>query len=124
MIKRLYFLLFMLCMFASYGAHANNISVSNFSLTGQNTQSHYAMIKFDISWENSWRTSAAPNNWDAAWIFIKYRVNGTGEWQHAWLNNTGHLNPAGSTISTFDGANLSSGVYYYCRRIHTQKQSG
>jgi formylglycine-generating enzyme required for sulfatase activity len=87
-------------MIASYGAFANNISVSNFSITGQNAQSHYAMLKFDISWENSWRTSSAPNNWDAAWIFIKYRVNGTGEWQHTWLNNTGHLNPAGSSIET------------------------
>ncbi len=100
MIKRLYSLAFMLCLFASYSAFANNISVINFSLTGQNTQSHYAMIKFDISWENSWRTSSAPNNWDAAWVFVKYRVNGTGEWQHAWLNNTGHVNPAGSSIST------------------------
>ncbi len=95
-----FIIVFMLFMFAGYSAFANNISVSNFSLTGQNAQSHYAMIKFDISWENSWRTSAAPNNWDAAWVFVKYRVNVTGEWQHAWLNNTGHVNPAGSTIST------------------------
>jgi len=92
-------ILLSLFMFAGYGAYANNISVSNFSLTGQNTANHYVMVKFDISWENSWRTSSAPNNWDAAWVFVKYRI-GTGAWQHTWLNNTGHVNPTGSTIST------------------------
>jgi formylglycine-generating enzyme required for sulfatase activity len=78
---------------------ANNVTISNASLTGQNISGHYTMVKFDIQWDNSWRTSTAPNNWDAAWVFVKYRV-GTGAWQHAWLNNTGHFNPAGSTIST------------------------
>jgi formylglycine-generating enzyme required for sulfatase activity len=86
-------------MFASYSGFANNVNVTNFSLTGQNVTNHYIMVKFDITWENSWRTSSAPNNWDAAWVFVKYRI-GTGAWQHAWLNNTGHINPAGSTIST------------------------
>ncbi|MCX6157569.1 MAG: hypothetical protein NTY74_06295 [Ignavibacteriae bacterium] len=91
----------MLClfMFASYNGLANNVTVSNFSLTGQNAANHYAMVKFDITWENSWRTSSDPNNWDAAWVFVKYRV-GTSGWQHTWLNNTGHVNPTGSTIST------------------------
>ena len=92
-------LLFFLFMFGGYSAFANNITVSNFSLTGQNAANHYVMVKFDITWENSWRTSSAPNNWDAAWVFVKYRI-GTGAWQHAWLNNTGHINPTGSTIST------------------------
>lgn len=87
------FMLFFTCAFA------NNISVSNVSLTGQNTAEHYTMVKFDIQWENSWRTSSAPNNWDAAWVFVKYRT-GTGAWQHAWLNNTGHINPGGCIISS------------------------
>ena len=72
--------------------------VSNVYLTGQNTADNYTFVKFDISWENSWRTSAAPNNWDAAWIFVKYRV-GTGNWMHATLRASDHIAPAGSTIS-------------------------
>ncbi|MCX6165082.1 MAG: hypothetical protein NTU73_09555 [Ignavibacteriae bacterium] len=90
------FWLFVLVNYSSFG---NNVSLTNISLTGQNTTNHYTMVKFDIQWENSWRTSSAPNNWDASWVFVKYRI-GTGQWQHAWLNNTGHINPAGSTIST------------------------
>lgn len=91
------FLIFCLFTFISYRALANDISVTNFSMTGQNSTSHSTMVKFDISWENSWRTSSAPFNWDAAWVFVKYRI-GTGAWQHAWLNNMGHIAPSGSTI--------------------------
>ena len=63
------------------------------------------MVKFDISWENSWRNDiagtgyAAPYNRDAARVFVKYRIN-SGPWQHAWLDSTGHINPAGSTVAT------------------------
>ncbi|MCX6162107.1 MAG: SUMF1/EgtB/PvdO family nonheme iron enzyme [Ignavibacteriae bacterium] len=91
---------FCLLMVVSYSAFANNITVSNFTLTGRNTADHYIMVKFDITWENSFRVSTGPSNWDAAWVFAKYRIGSTGEWQHTWLNNTGHINPAGSTIST------------------------
>jgi hypothetical protein len=45
------------------------------------------MVQFNLSWENSWRTSAAPNNRDAAQVFVKYRV-GSGDWQHTLLSNT------------------------------------
>ena len=78
--------------------NANNIVISNLSLTDKNTGSHYTMVQFDISWENSWRTSTAESNWDAAWVFVKYRKAG-GEWQHAWLNESGHTIPAGSVIT-------------------------
>jgi hypothetical protein len=37
------------------------------------------------------------NNWDAAWVFVKYRVNG-GNWTHANLNNTGHDDGSGTTL--------------------------
>ncbi|HMQ05913.1 MAG TPA: SUMF1/EgtB/PvdO family nonheme iron enzyme [Saprospiraceae bacterium] len=77
--------------------YANSITVSNVSRGLQNTTEQYVMVQFDLSWENSWRTSSGPANWDAAWVFIKYRVAG-GEWQHAWLNGSGHTAPSGSTI--------------------------
>jgi formylglycine-generating enzyme required for sulfatase activity len=81
--------------------YSNNISVSNVSITGQNTtagvnnSANYSSIKFDVAWENSWRSASL--NWDAAWLFAKYRVNG-GEWKHCNLNNTGHTAPSGSVL--------------------------
>jgi len=87
----------------AYNTFANNISVTNVALTGQNVAAgtnnaaNFTLVQFTLSWENSLRTSFGPGNWDAAWVFIKYRVNG-GTWQHSKLNGTGHTAPAGSTI--------------------------
>lgn len=83
---------------------ANNINVTNVKVTGQNTTagvnhaSNYSLVQFDLTWENSWRTSSAPNNWDAAWVFVKYRV-GSGAWQHAWLNDAGHSGGTGTSAT-------------------------
>lgn len=88
----------MVCLLSSMVAFANNIQVSNVSLTGMDAGNDYTMVKFNLSWENSWRTSSTPSNWDAAWVFVKYRVNG-GDWQHARLNNTGHVAATGSSLS-------------------------
>ena len=63
--------------------YANNIQVANVTLTGQNTVDDYTLVEFDISWENSWRVVGGPGNWDAAWVFVKYRI-GAGPWLHAW----------------------------------------
>ncbi|MCC6690845.1 MAG: SUMF1/EgtB/PvdO family nonheme iron enzyme [Bacteroidia bacterium] len=76
---------------------ANNVSITNARVIASDTTNLQTTVEFDISWENSWRTSAAPGNHDAAWVFIKYRESG-GSWKHAWLNNTGHTAPSGSTI--------------------------
>lgn len=46
-------MLLLLITIGSTMAYANNIVVSNVSLTGQNTTLHYTMVKFDISWDNS-----------------------------------------------------------------------
>jgi len=93
---------FLLAVILTTMLSANNITVTNVQLTGQNTTSDYAMVQFDISWENSWRSSSAPGNWDAAWVFVKYRVlaasGGDGLWHHASLNDAGHTSPTGSTI--------------------------
>jgi formylglycine-generating enzyme required for sulfatase activity len=56
-------------------------------------------VTFNISWNYSWRLSSAPSNWDAMWVFVKYRRNG-GSWAHASLMDTGHSVPAGATLTT------------------------
>jgi formylglycine-generating enzyme required for sulfatase activity len=82
---------------------ANNISVSNVTLTGQNTTAgvnnaaNFTQVQFNISWENSHRVAFGPTNWDAAWVFVKYRVAG-GNWFHASLANTGQVAPTGSVV--------------------------
>lgn len=111
----------LVCLLSGMATYANNIQVSNVSLSGWNSASDYTMVKFNLSWENSWRTSSTPSNWDAAWVFVKYRVNG-GQWNHARLNDNGHQGPAGSTVqvgllnpsSSFNAStNPGTGVYVY-----------
>ncbi len=86
-------------LLAGASLHANNIQITNPTLTGNNSGSGFVLVQFDISWANNWRTSSAPNNWDAGWVFVKYRTS-SGVWEHARLNDAGHTAPAGSTIST------------------------
>ncbi len=100
-----------LMLLITVNANANNLQISNVSKASINMTDDCLMIQFDISWDNSWRTSTAPYNWDATWLFVKYRIDG-GEWQHASLNITGsnHTAPAGSTIY---GVTDGTGVFIY-----------
>lgn len=92
---------------------ANNIQVENARLVGATSTT--TQVAFDLSWENSWRTSSgAPNNWDAAWVFIKYRVGGSDPWLHATLtaNNVGHNNGEG-TEATISVPSDKKGAFIY-----------
>lgn len=88
------------------GMFANNIEVTNISLTGQNTTDNHTLVQFDLSWENSWRLSSGPANYDGAWVFIKFKEN-SGNWEHGTINyvdgtaaGDGHTEATGSTIQT------------------------
>ncbi|MBC6992846.1 SUMF1/EgtB/PvdO family nonheme iron enzyme [Neolewinella lacunae] len=98
----------LLCCGALGFLQANNITVSNVTLIGQDAAAGTTQIQFDLSWENSWRISVGPGNYDAAWVFAKYRVNG-GAWRHATLQNTGNVAAAGSTIDVAD--NVGAFIY-------------
>ncbi len=92
-------LLYLLCaLLTAQTAHCSDVSVTNLSVGLPNQATGNVDVSFDISWTNSWRTSSAPYNWDAAWVFIKYRVNG-GAWNHARLNETGHTIPGNAAIT-------------------------
>ena len=67
--------------------------------TSDNSANKTIQIQFDLSWGFSWRDSI---NWDAAWVFAKYK--GTdGVWRHAKLNNTGFsINPSKTIEVTSD----------------------
>jgi len=93
---------------------ANNVVVSTVSLgpqvTGGPISTHYTQVNYDITWQNSWRTSTNESNYDGCWIFVKFRKQSTSVWQHATINLTGNVVPGGSTIQTSaDG----KGVWMY-----------
>lgn len=86
---------------------ANNIAVTNITLNEQNTSTQVTEVGFDLSWENSWRISVGPENWDAAWVFVKYRVNGN-TWQHATI--IGGV-PAGGAAIDVTPDNVGAFIY-------------
>ncbi len=91
-------------------ALGNNVVVSNIALTGQNNASDFTLVQFDITWDNSWRVSGGPSNWDAAWVFVKYSTDGGANWRHATLATSGHTAPSGATI---DSPEDGKGVFVY-----------
>jgi formylglycine-generating enzyme required for sulfatase activity len=98
-----------LALLCTAALQANNIQVSNGSLINFDGVNQTVDVQFTVSWENSWRTSTvAPLNWDAAWVFVKYRDVSTGLWQHCRLG-TAHTAPGGTTITT---GLLSPGTAY------------
>lgn len=96
--KLIFLLLLTLQMFVS---KANNIQVTNVSL-----QAATSTIQFTVTWENGWRSSVL-NNWDAAWVFIKYK-DIDNEWKNLSLNFANVTVPAG-----FTGNFSSNGVFLH-----------
>jgi len=65
--------------------YANNVQISNVTLLPANK------LQFNISWENSWRMSTPPANYDAVWIFIKRSFcSDPNVWYHTNVAPSGH----------------------------------
>lgn len=113
----------------SIAVNAGNLQISNVSIAVHNTSSHFSLVKFDIGWDNSWRVSTGPTNWDAAWVFLKFRIKTSKTWKHAtlnWIDGTGsgdgHIVPVNATIasSNDNGSGGSHGVFIYHATNMTQ----
>lgn len=90
-------------------ATATNVVVSNVSVTGRDTTAGTARIRFDISWEQSWRygLNAGINNHDAAWVFVKYREGGVDYVSQPGATNFGSV----ITVSTTTGLRVGMPVW-------------
>jgi len=126
--QRLLYLLVFLCL--GIVGNANNVTVANVALSATpNTAMDYTTVNFDVDWSNSWRTNVGPDNWDAAWIFVKYRLKNSIVWKHATLNwadgtgtGDGHTVPGGAVISSSNdtGSGGAKGVFIYASGIMAQ----
>lgn len=74
-----------LCLLLAGRAAAANIAVAKAEATILNADAKTATVTFDLSWSNSWRNAV---NWDAAWVFVKFRAPGSNLWEHAALSTT------------------------------------
>jgi formylglycine-generating enzyme required for sulfatase activity len=89
--------------------YANNITVTNCTLTGQNTSAgvnnvaNFSLVQFDLRWENSWRVNVGQANWDAAWVFVKFRVGASNP-------TFTSVSSTGTTITVSSTTNLRVGM--------------
>lgn len=101
-------LIICIMVFAINTTFANNISVSTPTITGRNVSAgnnnvaNFTLVQFNLSWDNSWRTSSAPLNWDAAWVFVKFMLGSSD------VTNTG--SSLVTTISLISTAGLRVGM--------------
>lgn len=89
---------------------ANDIKVENVILTGRDRVADYVQVQFKLSWQNSFKLTSGASNWDAAWVFVKYKIGTNGTWKHASLSTTG-----GHSIPT-DGASSepdATGIFIF-----------
>jgi formylglycine-generating enzyme required for sulfatase activity len=96
-------------LFVFYNTKANNIAVTSISTVDS---AGFTFIQFNLSWDNSWRTSSAPSNFDGAWVFMKYK-DLDGKWKHMHiLTATPAVVPAGfsSKLSQVNNLYGAAGV--------------
>ncbi|MBN8701988.1 MAG: SUMF1/EgtB/PvdO family nonheme iron enzyme [Bacteroidetes bacterium] len=114
MIKNIFIFIFLF----AFGARSNNVTISSITTSGQdvsagvNNAANFTNIEFDLNWDNSWRRSTGSSNWDAVWVFAKYRIETGGScvssaaWNHCTLSTT----DAHHTVTTTNGVAATSNV--------------
>ena len=89
----------LLAVLMPFGAPANNVAVSEVSLS-ESVQPKTTTVKFNICWDNAWRNIV---NYDAVWVFVKYTKDDGATWSHATMKTAG-TNPTGYSVEA--GTNL------------------
>jgi formylglycine-generating enzyme required for sulfatase activity len=84
------FLILLFLLISSKYSNANNISIQRVSLIDTNRVAKTISVRINISWDNSWRDDI---NWDAAWIFFKYKEpkDSIWKWRHGTMSKTGNF---------------------------------
>jgi len=97
---------------------SSGIQVLNTTVT-TNDDKTSATVKFTLIWDHSWRLDPAdpgPKNWDAAWVFIKFRTLPGDNWSHGYIKQAGSDMPSnaefkiGNSIAVVGGVNSTVGV--------------
>jgi len=106
--------LFLTVVLCSQIAQADRLQVTNVAMVAGGN------VQFDIAWNASWRASwkesgTSWTNWDAAWVFVKYREKGAASWSHASLStkDADHSVPAGAKIDVGMTGTRGMGVFLY-----------
>jgi len=106
--KTIKFICFVLGIFLWTSLNANNINITNVSLTGATSST--IQVQYNMFWDNSWRDG---ENWDAAWVFIKYSTNNGSTWFHGTLSTSGHVSGTATPTPTVHVPQDNLGFFVY-----------
>ncbi len=102
------FLFGVLFLALGFSVNANNLTITNVSLTGATSTT--IQVQYNMFWDNSWRDL---ENWDAAWVFVKYSTNAGLNWSHATLSATGHVGGTATPTPTIHIPQDNLGAFIY-----------
>jgi formylglycine-generating enzyme required for sulfatase activity len=98
-------------LFIWTAAAANNVQLANISVSNNITNTG-KVIQFDLSWENSWRTSST-GNYDGVWVFFKFK-DLTGNWYHLNFTGANITMPAGASYDIGNNSGAAGiGMFIY-----------
>lgn len=81
-------IVFLVLWLALLPVKANNVRIEKEAeIPVTSIVDNIALINMDIAWDNSWRDEF---NWDAVYIFLKYKRKTELEWKHVFLMDGGH----------------------------------
>jgi len=101
-------ILLVLSLTLSY-TFANNLQF------GALTRPDATHVQFTIQWDNSWKVTGGPANWDAVWIFLKYQdcASNNLPWQHVGLSTTSTDHTVTGGILQIDAASDGKGIFIH-----------
>lgn len=90
-------------------SYANNLQF------GAITRLDDTHLQFTIQWDNSWKVTGGPGNWDAVWVFLKYQDCATNylPWQHVGLSTTSGDHTVTGGILQVDATADGKGVFIH-----------
>jgi len=93
---------------------ANNLTISSIVVNQPvSPAAPGGTVSFNVAWDNSWNIAAAPSNWDAIWVFVKFKdcaAASSAAYTHGTINATTANHTFGSldAMTTGDGATPSA----------------
>ncbi len=94
----------------------NNVKANNLVMSTPTYNDATKTISFTIAWNNSWKISTGPSNYDGVWVFIKRQAcSSTNIWATALISTTSgdHTTSvtSGSSLLSVDAVSDGMGVF-------------
>ena len=119
LIKKISYILFikMRCLILIVLLSSSSLRANNLQITGVAVNQSTQLVTFTLSWENSWYLSSSPSNWDAVWVFVKFRqcssnastTASTHGTLSSTLSNHSYTNLEAMTSVTWNGSSGTTG---------------